>query len=346
MLRTFRWTLLAFMALASLPAPSRGDDGAFRFDLQIHPKKAEIDTPRIIRVRFHNNSQTRKLKFYIWHARDRRAMLLNEDPTDTSVTFRPPRPGQYIVKVQVSDRRHGWLVKQGVVSVAPKDGLFRMALHATNEVGYFRDPLRLSVRANKSLRRRRITFMYFDQGGNGWRKIPNESNAAEVKWRPPRPGHYILRVDVSSTGEGYHSEKIEFEALSRADYLQRPRIGRVRMTGHARKPELPFPPFLPDLPPPPPKMVGIDKEDGEVWQQRKLTHRLKYRNLDPDKGRVTVLVRHERDDRWTIVADNLYWLARYKLWTPHKAGKWKVRLDVIDAEGRETRYIEQFRIKR
>lgn len=50
MLRTFRWTLLAFMALASLPAPSRDEDATFSAGPRVGRTRGPIDAPRILRV--------------------------------------------------------------------------------------------------------------------------------------------------------------------------------------------------------------------------------------------------------------------------------------------------------
>ncbi len=339
MFNLYRWTLAAFLVLCSLPAPSRAEDDPFSFDLHVRLGTAEITSARHIRLRFHNNRQTRQVRFYVWHEHQRQVVRL--DPPQRGpleVVYQPTRTGKYIVKVQVSDREKGWLVKETSFQVVPRDGLMKTCLMLSNETGYYRHDLHLSILANKPLARRKVTFLYFDKAGNGWKKIPNPDNKPSIKWRAPKPGEYTLRADVSSPGPGYHSSKVDFTAQSWEDYLKPPvATGTVRMTGH---PDLPFPNSRTDLPPQSP--IWIDKLAGKIWQPRDIIVRLKRRELDPVNGRVTLLVRHQRDDKWTTLSPNFHWKSSRKLWTPIRPGRWTLRLDVVYKDGREKRYTQDF----
>jgi hypothetical protein len=89
MFRLYKWTLAAFLVLASLPSPSPAQNEPFCPDLKVRPQEVEITSASHIRAGFGNNRQTHKIRLLLWHEQQRQAPLRKPDASGPRPYERP-----------------------------------------------------------------------------------------------------------------------------------------------------------------------------------------------------------------------------------------------------------------
>jgi hypothetical protein len=331
-------TLCCVLLILAGASPARADR-EFRFNIHMDQSQGEVDLPRRIWVTLENNRLPREIYFFVTDRQTDGWIPLNSDGRLTEVRFVPRVTGQHFIRVRISAGRGRWHQQTMGFRATPPDSGFRMALQVSNQVVKVGRLEQIRVLCNRNLAGRDVRISVVHEESNRRRSLTYRGPLRSIPWAARQPGTYRIRISVASLGANRrHVRQVEVTAMSAEDY-DKPRTGTVRMYGSG--PDIPFPPFLPDRPPTyiPPDLYVVDArpreiDESQVWQRVTIRRNIRLKKED----RVTLMVRHEDDQTWTLLSR--YWCWRHSRlhWTPDKPGKWQIRMDHKPANGREKRW--------
>jgi hypothetical protein len=221
------------------------------------------------------------------------------------VPWTPGSPGDYVLRVDVAMPGYPELRDTRQVKVHQDHVNLRIGA-GVPAVG---SSSQLIAEAPGGANGRRITFdvKYDDEAR--WRTIAAAAGEMIHYWTPERTGPAEVRVTLSDN----RGKTISGSAR----VLVRENPQASRMEGFHDSP-------ITATFPPPRSLLSIDAEAANAGDER-IIHVAFGRHTREDR-RVTLMFRHEKDQRWTILRENSE--ALMVPWTPWKAGRYTLRVDI------------------